>query len=402
MPKVFKRAGSSNYYYRLFMGGKERWINTEETNREKAQAKADGKSAAVKGKLTLTELVSQIMVQIATMPPEDRPRIRQEIAGVLMAGTGSALALSDAWATWLNSPLKGNPSAQTIAGYETCWKRFKTWAEGQNITQLHEVTPMLAEDYASHLWSSKVSPRTFNYHIKFLLAMFKMLRVKAGIFTNPWGDIKTMALETQGRHNFTPEELTKITSSATGSLRTLIAIGLYTGLRLGDAVALRWEDIREEVIEVIPNKTRRKGKVITIPLHPVLRMVLMQHQRTTGLTAGPLFPEESKEYARSHDKLSRGIQSFFMSCGIVTKAELAKGAHRKRRAVIKGFHSLRHSFVSLCAANNVPPSTIQALVGHGSPAMTAIYTHIDNTQKKEAIAALPAMSFTPQELEEKL
>ena len=59
-----------------------------------------------------------------------------------------------------------------------------------------------------------------------------------------------------------------------------------------------------------------------------------------------------------------------------------------------GFHSLRHSFVSLCAANRVPQVAIMELVGHGSPAMTALYSHAGEEQKAKAIAALPALVFS--------
>ncbi len=62
-----------------------------------------------------------------------------------------------------------------------------------------------------------------------------------------------------------------------------------------------------------------------------------------------------------------------------------------------GFHSLRHSFVSLCAANRVPQVAIMELVGHGSPAMTALYSHAGDEQKLKAITALPTVSFETEE-----
>ena len=64
------------------------------------------------------------------------------------------------------------------------------------------------------------------------------------------------------------------------------------------------------------------------------------------------------------------------------------------RAVVEvGFHSLRHTIVSLCKANNVPRAAIQERVGHSSPAMTALYTHAGEELRTKAVAALPAMSF---------
>ena len=143
----------------------------------------------------------------------------------------------------------------------------------------------------------------------------------------------------------TPGELRKVCQAATGSLRYMIGLGLYTGMRLGDVVTLRWDAVHADQgsIEITPMKTRRLNKKVRLPIHPVL--------------------------------------------------ERPANEHRKRAIVRVGFHSLRHSFVSLCAAHRVPQVAIMELVGHGSPAMTALYSHAGDEQKAKAIAALPAFAF---------
>jgi integrase len=41
-----------------------------------------------------------------------------------------------------------------------------------------------------------------------------------------------------------------------------------------------------------------------------------------------------------------------------------------KRAVVEiGFHSLRHSFVSMCRTSNVPLAVVESIVGHSNPAM---------------------------------
>ena len=90
--------------------------------------------------------------------------------------------------------------------------------------------------------------------------------------------------------------------------------------------------------------------------------------------------------------MSRKIQKHFRNCGIET-SESTGNDHRRNRITRVGFHSLRHSFVSLCAASGVPQVAIQDLISHDSPAMTAIYSHSNDEQKASAIAALPAIDF---------
>jgi hypothetical protein len=54
-----------------------------------------------------------------------------------------------------------------------------------------------------------------------------------------------------------------------------------------------------------------------------------------------------------------------------------------------GFHSLRHTFVSLCRAANAPLSVVESIVGHSNPAMTRHYTHTSEAAAGAAVAALP-------------
>ncbi len=392
MTKLFKISRSPYFYIRLRINGKDTWISTKTANRQEALDFADKKRRLAKGKMGVDELLKELNVMIATLPADQQNEKRQESMRRLVQGQAVSLPITEAWKAWLDSPLKGNPSIQTIeGGYNAIWKRFSGWIAGQNVKFLHEITALTAQNYSAHLWSSKLSPRTYNGHIKFLRSMFNILKLKAGLILNPWDDIKTIEKETQGRESFTPEELAAICSKASGAIRYMIGLGLYTGMRLGDVVNLRWADIGRDSITIIPGKTRRKGKKVSMPIHPVLS-VLLKELKGQGVVSEYLFPAERIEYLRDAGIITRRFQQFLNDCGIVTTE--AGGEHRRRVIVRKGFHSLRHSFVSLCAANRVPQVAIQELVGHGSPAMTELYSHADFQQKQDAIRTLPAMAFS--------
>jgi hypothetical protein len=90
--------------------------------------------------------------------------------------------------------------------------------------------------------------------------------------------------------------------------------------------------------------------------------------------------------------LTNHIQEHFEACGINTKRDREIGV---RRVVEVGFHSLRHTFVSMCAMNNVPLSVVQSLVGHSSPLMTGAYSHSNRLAEQQAVAALPAINGDP-------
>jgi len=393
MGSIVKQPGSPYYYARFTVDGSEKWISTKKTDRREAQTVADAYENAARGRASVDDQFNVLLKLLAKVPADQQDAKRAEYAARLMQHRMIALPIAEAWPAWLDSPMKGNPSSKTIAGYSAIWKRFAGWIGKHQIEHVHDVTTLHAQDYAADVWRSHMSPATYNAHIKFLRSLFNMLKAKAGLLLNPWTDIKSLDKETQGRANFTPEELAAICSKATGAIRYMIGIGLYTGMRLGDIISLRWTDVGRDKIEIIPIKTRRKGKKITMPIHPALRILLNELKKQSG-DSEYLFPAEREPYLKDTGAITKRFQQFLKDCGIVTTEE--GNGHRRRAIVRKGFHSLRHSFVSLCAANRVPQVAIQELVGHGSPAMTALYSHADFAQKQDAINGLPSMVFEGQ------
>jgi integrase len=107
--------------------------------------------------------------------------------------------------------------------------------------------------------------------------------------------------------------------------------------------------------------------------------------------SGYVLPDCAVEYRRERSRISKVVQAHIAACGISTQDKTPGRAPRKVTAVSVGFHSLRHSFVSLCAANRVPQVAIMDMVGHGSPAMTRLYSHAGEDQKRQAVDALPAL-----------
>ncbi|MDO9543286.1 MAG: site-specific integrase [Kiritimatiellia bacterium] len=400
MPQILRREGSPFWYGRFQFHGKDMVFSTGERDREKARQVLKWRQGETKGTLEVDDLFAALLKTIDRLngeakDDEDRRRLnqkRQDMARRLIQSQAEKLPISVAWSAWLENPKKRNPSDSTVGMYQGQWKRFQSWAEHRHVENLHEVTRAQAEEYASDLWKSNVAPGTFNHHVKFLRGMFTVLKTQAGLMTNPWDEIPLMPVERESRRNFTPAELAAICKKATGALRYMIGLGLYTGMRLADVLNLKWEnvDFKSGRIEHVPMKTRRINKKVVIPIHTVLRALLTELRSTPH--GDYLFSVERKIYEVNSSAISNRIQEFFQSCGIQTQEKPVNG-HRQRAIVRVGFHSLRHSFVSLCAASRVPQVAIMELVGHGSPAMTALYSHAGDEQKAKAIAALPSIDF---------
>jgi integrase len=196
---------------------------------------------------------------------------------------------------------------------------------------------------------------------------------------------------TNSRRELTIDELRKICQAATGELRTLLALGIYSGLRLGDCATLRWGevDLPRVMMRRIPNKTaRRNPKPVIVPIHPILRDMLAS---TPLKQRGEyVLPEMAALYAHNICAVTDKVQGHFKACGI-TLHKPGTGKDGKRAVIEVGFHSLRHTFVSLCRESNAPLAVVESIVGHSNPSMTRHYTHVGELAAGRAVALLPSV-----------
>lgn len=303
------------------------------------------------------------------------------------------LSIAQAWSEYLASPNRPDSGKSTLRQYEFQWQAFADWMNEKHADAptMREVSKEIAEEYASSLNHGRFSPSTYNKHLNLLTLVFRVVKHKAKLTSNPWEDIQRKRLVTNSRRELTIEELRKVCQTALGELQTLFALGVYSGLRLGDCATLQWPevDLIRGVIRRIPNKTsRRNPKPVLVPIHPILRDILAttpQDQRH-----GYVLPEIASLYNHRSDTVTDLVQKHFKACGI-TLYKPGTGTDGKRAVIEVGFHSLRHTFVSLCRESNAPLSVVESIVGHNSPAMTRHYTHVGELAAGRAVALLPSV-----------
>ncbi len=323
--------------------------------------------------------------------------------------------LAKAWDTYLSAQDRPDSGDSTLEQYAFQWNTFARWMaiNHPEITSLRDITPNIAKEYTGNLTKSGRSAGTFNKHIRLIKLVFRILSPDAGITVNPWNTITTKKQIQQSRRELTTDELVRITTSATGEFRLLLMVGIYTGLRMGDCCTLRWNeiDLRRRCILRVPNKTARSnGKIVFIPLFRDLSAMLQKARQTSRHTVY-VMPEMADLYKNHRDVLIDRIQQYLLNCGIdchktdtghqimrdssgnpmLTEHNNVRTAYTGKRAVVDvGFHSLRHTFVTLCRERNIPLAVVEAIVGHSNPTLTRVYTHMGETILHEEIDKLPS------------
>lgn len=147
----------------------------------------------------------------------------------------------------------------------------------------------------------------------------------------------------------------------------MVAIVLYTGLRIGEVCALRWEqvDFKSGLINVLGNwkagRSPKSGKPRAIPIHPELRPLLLRWQRITPGCGGAVF---------------RGARRLYNAPSKLAKILESAGAHVCRP---RPWHGLRHSFSThLTEATGGNVDLVARILGHSSTAASAVtlgYVH---------------------------
>ena len=299
------------------------------------------------------------------------------------------LAILHAWTEFEKSPARPDSGPATLKTYGIQWGCFTRWLSEKypDIKLLKQITKDIAEEYAAHLADRGVTANTFNKHIRVCELVLRVVKGKAKLLDNPFSDIKRKRQTPQHHRELTTEELRTVCQAADGELRGLLALGLYLGARLGDAATMEWGslDLKKGLVRYIPRKTaRRSGRILTVPLHPALLAILSE---TPPLNRkGFVLPEMAKLYVEKGPyAVARIVQAHFIKCGLETMRD-GKGV---RKVVSAGFHSLRHSAVSLLREAGAPLSVTMAIVGHSSLAMHDTYTHAGEGALKQAVAALP-------------
>jgi integrase len=249
---------------------------------------------------------------------------------------------------------------QTKAQHRTVLREFNRWAKRE--LWVEDVTRRYAGEYVGHLLGPDgLKPKTVQRYLSSLSSLWAWLEARGLANDNPWlrqgVGKKSKRGETQPHRQWTDEALVKILSSTytaryTLILHDLVRLALVTGARLDELCALKVADVRKAAdgwwLKITEGKTA--AAVRTIPVHDSVAHVLERRMASSGD-----FLFDSLVPGGPDGKRSWNASKAF---GHFTRSLDLKAEERQT------FHSLRKSFVEVMEAAEVPPSTIQLIIGH--------------------------------------
>lgn len=242
------------------------------------------------------------------------------------------------------------------------------------------------EAYQDIRTSSGIAAATVRMDLKIVRSVLETARRHGLISHNVAEAVDLPIVKSQERDVFTHAEIRAILDAAPPDWRTAVLLGFYSGARLSDVVALRWDniDLSEGVLFFLQGKT---GKKVEVPIHPNLEAHLLSiaGDNPHGFLVGSLATTRLSGAAGLSTKFAHLLQR----AGIdQCKVQVS----RRRTFSRKSYHSLRHSFTTALAAAGVSPELRMRLTGHRNISVHDRYTHTQLAPLKEAIAALPNMT----------
>jgi integrase len=303
---------------------------------------------------------------------------------------------------------------QTVEAYLTRWlarikpkvrpttHRHYTWMVNDHIVpelggiRLQRLSSDDVDRAMANRLAAGLSPRSV-HHMRAVLrtALTRALRDRL-VAHNVAKETDPPKVERAHVKSLTPEEArTFLEGIGADRLEALYRVALAVGLRSGEALGLRWEDIDLDArrlhvtyalqrvdgrLVMVEPKTERSRR--TVPLPEVVVDALRRHRRRQlqdRLLAGARWRETGLVFTTTigtpldHSSVSKAFHAALTAAGV-----------RRIR-----FHDLRHSCASLLLAQGVPARVVMEVLGHSTITLTMnTYSHVIPALLDDAAAAM--------------
>jgi integrase len=300
---------------------------------------------------------------------------------------------------WLDTCVKVHCKERTYDIYESVFRRYLLPAFGQK--DINDITREEVKKLAYDMLARGLRRGTVKSHLASLRAMFNDAAEDQHVSFNPATRFMKRSRSEEGEQRqkasfLTREELGLLLRTCQEHFPAyypFISLLVRTGVRLGEALGLQWEDVDFSGRFIEVQRTLSSGRV-SPPKSGKSRRVDMSQQLTETLKA--LLVERKKE------TLKKGwgeVPLWVFVSGVGTPLDrgnfhrwvwrklLAKAGLRHIRA-----HDLRHTFASLLLQNGESLVYVKDQLGHHSIKITVdIYGHLVPGGNRQAVDRLDGL-----------
>jgi integrase len=315
--------------------------------------------------------------------------------GGLIFDTGN-LTVGEYLNRWLETSVKGNVRPRTLDSYRMHVRLHIMPSLGR--VKLKALSPAHVQGLYRAKLDSGLAPSTVRYTHAVLNRALKQATKWGLVPRNAAEAADPPKLERVEMKTLTPIEVKTLLSAARGErLEALYVLAVYTGLRIGELLGLRWGDVdfdagKMRVVRQL-QRMRSGGGLVFSPTKTSNRRTI----RLTGTAVEALRRHRARQ---AEEKLGTGglyqDQDLVFATGIGTPLDASNVMYRGFKPLLKRaglrdirFHDLRHTCATLMLSQGVNPKIVQELLGHATFSQTMdTYSHVMPDMQDKAAAAL--------------
>lgn len=349
---LLRNRQSGTYYARVKVNGKQKWRTL-------------GTSVFSVAKLRLGDKEKEIRGQAMSERGESKTAGADEMAVGHFIGIYRERTKNDSSV----APATRERRDTAIKAVTTTWPELsardirrvtppecRTWA----ASALREGTGFIAPNVKTK--RRGMSASSFNKTIDALRAVFEIARDQGVIYKNPAADVTKAPTKKKRLDLPSATQFQKITEAIAGAgskwsrdCADLVRFLAYSGLRLREATALRWRDVKEDQKSIAVPGTKTESSVREIPIFPALAALLAEIRARRGEepTDAPIL------------QVGGSLGALESACVMVGIKPITH-------------HDLRHLFATRCIESGVDIPTVSRWLGHsdGGALAMATYGHL--------------------------
>ena len=307
-----------------------------------------------------------------------------------------------------------DPTFEELA--QLCLENYKTTVKPSTFENVRSKVEKMTEEHFKELKLKKITVAycqrvvielsksyvLYNHYLSVINRIFKYAVLMDILDSNPFDKvIKPKSRQTQRKGNFlTKEELKeflKLAQTATLSyFSPLVHLMAYTGLRQGEALALKWSDIDFENKKITVDKTAvriKEKQTLQTPKTKNSKRVISIDPTTLSILKS--WKKDQIKIYFKNGKHFEGDDNFIFTNQRAEWVHIHNFIRYFKRFIadhkLKQItpHGLRHTHASLLFSAGVEPKNISDRLGHSTVQITLdLYTHITEEQRTDTVEKL--------------